>query len=220
MCKGREIIHTYGLLVAVTNGSTSNSLAGGEDIHDLAKVREARHDIVRVARSHRARLRGRSGRRARGILAIVARRHGDEGARIDQRVGRVVGGLAEAPAERHVDGDAVRAAAGRVVARREVHGVEDRGAGRDAVVVEDLEGEEARLLRHAVRVRPDDARHVGAVAGAVVVVAVSREVLQPLGPPPEVLVVHVDPGVDHVRARPVARRVVEVVVAAPCVVAV
>ena len=101
-----------------------------------------------------------------------------------------------------------------MVLGREVHGIEDGATRGGTLGIEDLKPVQLRLLGHAVGVRPYDSRHVGAVPGAVPILAVPDEVLQERRPPAEVVMRRLDARVDYVHARALAGRLVVHVVAA------
>ena len=203
---------TYNFVVALAVGCAGDAVTGGVDVDDVAVVGEARDDVALAGGADGADTR-RGGRR--GVLsidAVVSGGDGNEDARFNERIGRVVAGLAVSAAERHVDDGARGAAARRVVPGREVHRVQDRASGRNTVGVEDLEAVKLGLLGDAVGVGADNARHVSAVPGAVPVLAVPDEVLQERRPPAEVIVRLLDARVDHVHARALACRLVVYVV--------
>src|SRR5262249_45524463 len=143
------------------------------------------------------------GRALAGVAGLVARRDAEGDTGVDGLLHGRVEGLVGAAAQAHVgDGRALVMLGDPVDARDDLLG----GAG--ALVVQDPHRDDLGLLGHAVLGSGDGARHVGAVAVAVVGVVVVVDGVEAGGDAAlEVLVADADTGVDDVGGDALTRAV-------------
>lgn len=203
-------------LVDTTDPGREDIDTRGKDVDQAAVVGEPRPRVGDVGGADGAG-GGLAGRRVeRRVVVAVAGRHSKEHARLDEGRGRRVDGRRLAAAQGHVGDGAVGAAAGGRVGRDKVDAGDHAGRGAGAARVEDLDGEELRLLGDAVVLAADGAGDVRAVPVAVLEAVVPGKVGEEGGATLELLggvslmvltgegetysVLDVDASVNHVRA--------------------